>query len=78
MWGLERQNCSLVLRIKVIEQICLLREAFSVHHAVKEGFREVLKSISVSSGLEIKVSGIYGARLESVNISISIICHSKR
>ena len=65
-------RCGLVAGMKVIGQVFLPRETYTVHYTVKRNVCAGLKPIYIiGTGLKTKGFGVYCARLESPNISIS-------
>ena len=79
-WGAglkHNARCGLVAGMKVIGQVFLPRETYTVHYTVKRKVCAGLKPIYIiNTGLKTKGFGVYCARLESPNISINISFHS--
>ena len=63
--------------MKVIEQVFLPRETYTVHYTVKRKVCAGWKPIRIFTGLKTKVFGVYCARLESPNMSINMSFHSE-
>ena len=80
-WGAglkHNARCGLVAVTKVIGQVFLPRETYTVHYTVKRKVCAGLKPIYIiGTGLKTKGFGVYCARLESPNISINMSFHSE-
>ena len=72
-------RCGLVAGMKVIGQVFLPRETYTVHYTVKRCEKEGLSGVEtylIGTGLKTKGFGVYCARLESPNMSTNISFHS--